>query len=82
MRAVTLLSKERLQNVAITATVDEESACSYDARYIDEDTGVAGVTDVLCQGCGACVVACPSGASRQKSFEKEQMLALMKAAMF
>ncbi len=91
MRAVTLLSKDRLQNVAMTATVDEETcigcglcvkSCSYDARYIDEDTGVAGVTGVLCQGCGACVVACPSGASQQKGFEKGQMLALMKAAMF
>lgn len=91
MRAVTLLSKERLQNVPITACVDEEicigcglcvKACSYGARYIDEDTGVAGVTEVLCQGCGACVVACPSGASQQRGFEKGQLLAMMKAAMF
>lgn len=91
MRAVTLLSKDRLQNVPITAWVDEEictgcgmcvDACSYDARFIDQDTGVASVIEVLCQGCGACVVACPSGASRQKGFEKEQLLAMMKAAMF
>lgn len=90
MRAVTLLSKDRLENVAITAYVDEEAcigcglcvkACSYDARYIDENTGVAGVTEALCQGCGACVVACPSGASRQRGFEKGQLLAMMKAAI-
>jgi F420-non-reducing hydrogenase iron-sulfur subunit len=29
----------------------------------------AEVVDVLCQGCGACVVACPNKASQQKGFE-------------
>ena len=90
MRAVTLLAKDSIESVAITAYVDEErctgcglcvKACSYNARYIDEYTGVAGVTEVLCQGCGACVVACPSGATHQKGFEKDQMIAMMKAAL-
>ena len=90
MRAATLLSKEKLENVAITAYVDEElcigcglcvKACSYNARYLDQHTGIAKVYETLCQGCGACVAACPSGASQQKGYEKGQMLAMMKAAL-
>ncbi len=90
MRAATLLTKEKLENVAITAFVIEElcigcglcvQACGYNARYLDEHTGIAKVHETLCQGCGACVAACHSGASQQKGYEKEQMLAMMKAAL-
>lgn len=90
MRAATLLSKEKLENVAITATVNEKrcvacgvcvEACSYNAREIDPINKVAKVSDVLCQGCGACVVACPNGATQQKGFEKSQMLAALSAAL-
>jgi heterodisulfide reductase subunit A len=90
MRAASLLSKDRMENVALTAFVQEEMCsscgicvrvCSYNARYMDEFTGVAGVTDVLCQGCGACVAACPSGASQQKGYEKGQMMAMMREVL-
>ena len=90
MRAVTMLAKDHIENVAITAFVDEDvctgcglcvKACSYNARFVDEVSGVAEVVDVLCQGCGACVVACPSRASQQKGFEKVQMMAMIKAAL-
>lgn len=89
MRAVTLLGKDRLVNVAITAVVDKEicagcgicvKACSYNARRLDPLSRVALVENALCQGCGACVAACPSGASQQHGFEKEQLLAMMSAA--
>jgi heterodisulfide reductase subunit A len=41
----------------------------------------AEVIDVLCQGCGACVVACPNKASQQKGFEFAQVSAMLEAAL-
>lgn len=88
MRAATLLARDKLENVAITAYVLEEvcigcgtcvKVCSYNARYMDEISNVAMVSGVLCQGCGACVAACPSGASQQKGYEKGQVLAMIDA---
>jgi len=35
----------------------------------------------LCQGCGACTVACPSGAIQQRVFEKTQLMAMLDAAL-
>jgi heterodisulfide reductase subunit A len=40
----------------------------------------AEVIEVLCQGCGACVAACPNKASQQKGFELAQELAMIEAA--
>ncbi|MHB8918557.1 MAG: FAD-dependent oxidoreductase, partial [Desulfocucumaceae bacterium] len=83
MRAVTLLSKDRLENVPIVARVNPRKcsgcgacvkACSYNARIIDPGDRVARVSEVLCQGCGACAAACPSGATQQRYFEKSQIL--------
>ncbi|MFZ5649319.1 MAG: NAD(P)-binding protein [Bacillota bacterium] len=90
MRAVTLLSKEKLENVPIVAMVNPRKcggcgicvkACGYKARHMNEQEKVAMVTEVLCQGCGACVVACPNGATQQKGFEKGQMLAALLASI-
>jgi heterodisulfide reductase subunit A len=33
----------------------------------------AKVNEALCMGCGACVVACPSGAMQQKGFKDKQI---------
>ncbi len=90
IRAVTLLSKEGLESLGITASVDEElckgcglcvAACPYDARVLDERKKVALVREVLCQGCGACAAVCPSGASQQNGYEKGQLLTMMDALL-
>ena len=90
MRAATLLTKDKLENVPITATVNKKrcvgcmmcgEACSYKAREFDPTSRTAKVREVLCQGCGACVVACPNGATQQKGYEKSQMMAALKAAL-
>jgi len=39
------------------------------------------VIEVLCQGCGACVAACPNKASQQKGFEALQMYGMLDAAI-
>ncbi|MEW6697615.1 MAG: FAD-dependent oxidoreductase [Bacillota bacterium] len=89
VRAVTLLSKDKLESLGNVAMVNPKwckgcglcvEACAYGARVLNEQTRVAEVLDVLCQGCGACVASCPSGACQQKGFEKEQILAMLDAS--
>jgi heterodisulfide reductase subunit A len=41
----------------------------------------AEVVEVLCQGCGACVVACPNKASQQKGFDFFQISEMLDAAL-
>lgn len=90
MRAVTLLSKDKLENIPIVARVNPRkcagcgicvSVCIYNARTIDPRDKVAVVSEALCQGCGACVAACPNGATRQRGFEKRQVIAALLASV-
>jgi len=56
-------------------------ACPFDARELDPETGKARVIEVLCQGCGACMVACPNASTRQKGFEKAEIMAMIDSAV-
>ena len=53
--------------------------CPYDARVLDPDVGIAELIEVQCQGCGACVTACPNKASQQKGFEAIQIYDMLDA---
>jgi heterodisulfide reductase subunit A len=48
---------------------------------MDEKKGVAVVVEALCQGCGACVVTCPSGAASLRGLSDKQVMAMMDAAL-
>jgi heterodisulfide reductase subunit A len=55
--------------------------CPFGARRLEPGMDHAEVVAVLCQGCGACVVACPNKASQQKGFEFSQISAMIDAAL-
>jgi len=42
---------------------------------------IAVVQTALCQGCGACVVACPNKASSLHNLATEQLLAMMEPVL-
>lgn len=82
--ALALADKGTFELEPITAEIDEElcagcqlciGLCPFTAITYDKEKGVSVVNDALCKGCGTCVAACPSGASRQKHFRDEQILA-------
>jgi len=57
------------------------SACPYNARFKDTDKGVVVVIEALCQGCGACVAICPSGAAKLRGFTDKQVFSVMDAVI-
>ena len=48
--------------------------CPYNAIIFHEDRGVSEVLTALCQGCGTCVAACPSGVITGAHFTNTQVL--------
>jgi heterodisulfide reductase subunit A len=53
--------------------------CAFGAAAIDPLRSVSRVNAVLCKGCGACAVACPSKAIRLQHFTASQVLAQVDA---
>ena len=77
VRAVTLLSKPQLQATPIIASVNPKlcaacglcvEICPYGARRLEPGMEHAEVIEVLCQGCGACIVSLPEQGQPAKRF--------------
>jgi heterodisulfide reductase subunit A-like polyferredoxin len=89
-RAATILSKKYLETIGNIAKVISRNcagcqlcieACPYDAIIYDEEKKIVVVNEILCQGCGACSVVCPSGTSQQNTFTKRQIVSMIDACL-
>jgi len=89
-RAATILSKKYLETLGNIAKVISRNcagcqlcveACPYDAISYDEEKKIVIVNEILCQGCGACSVVCPSGTSQQNTFTKRQIVSMIDACL-
>ena len=57
--ATTLFSGDTGCQYGCLGLADCVDACTFDAIYMDEETGLPVVIDDNCTACGACVTACP-----------------------
>jgi heterodisulfide reductase subunit A len=48
---------------------------------MDPDRGVVAVNEILCEGCGACAAACPSGAAQQRNTTDDQIFSMLRAML-
>ena len=54
---------------------------TYDAREFNSAKNIVEVNSALCEACGSCIVACPSGASQQLNFSDTQIKEMVKAIL-
>jgi len=89
-RAATILAKDTVMAEGIVASVNEnicsgcgicEALCPYSAITVDKTERVAKVNEALCKGCGTCCAACSSGAAQQRGFRRDQLSAMITAAL-
>ncbi len=87
-KIVGLFSRQLLEHPPTVVEVDPElcsgcalcvDACPYDARSLNELTGVADVNPILCQGCGGCQAACPNGATQHRNLTRRQVMSMLDA---
>jgi heterodisulfide reductase subunit A len=89
-KALCILSREEITSARIVADVKASlctlcqvcvEICPYEARVVDGDEGRIIVNPTACQGCGACAVACPSGAAFLRGLDDRHTLSVIDATL-
>jgi len=88
-RAVTILSKDRVEAGGAISTVDKlkcngcgmcVEVCPFNAIEIDAEEKIAVINEALCKGCGVCASSCRSGVLDIMGFSDEEILSMIKAS--
>ncbi|MEJ5376478.1 MAG: FAD-dependent oxidoreductase [bacterium] len=89
-RALAILRRQEILSARMIADVKRSictlcetcvALCPYQARKLDVEEGVIVVDPAACQGCGACAVACPSGAAFVRGLEDKATMAVIDATL-
>ena len=89
-RAVTILSKTRIESEGKTAFVRQSrcsacgacvQVCPFKAIEIDPAKNAAVINDAVCKGCGTCAAACRCSAIDLHGFRDSQIVSMLRAIL-